>query len=316
MSFEWRNARRLRVFLWCLLLAAIAVCGLVYADNQDSDMVKIETAAAKEYFDEREKLENEVEEHMTQIELEFAGLDHNPWAAEYYEGDGLGANIRMFVSPVAGVATTWRGCLGLYGANYGSIRQNDQGVLEFTFARKNEKGFGGFADAMRPVRWGERRYLIPEKDLAKFVAEINQGFEPRNEIHGSFALAVGDEKKPADGLPSLPPQFLERIRSVAVIAGVSKIEHLSDRPGRNMCLRMYRVTLDKGGLQGLQLGDLLKLVSPLNKFETLDLTDVKDATASGQITDYAENCMDKKSAPELSWKFSTGAYIASVAETP
>ena len=71
------------------------------------------------------------------------------------------------------------------------------GELRFDYQVPNAPGFAGFPDALRPVRWGARRYMIPDGKRIAFVNAINHGREPRNVVHGMFLLAQGDEKKAA-----------------------------------------------------------------------------------------------------------------------
>jgi hypothetical protein len=43
-------------------------------------------------------------------------------AGEYYHGDGLGMNMRLAIMPEGRFSFTWRGCLGLYGADEGKAK--------------------------------------------------------------------------------------------------------------------------------------------------------------------------------------------------
>ncbi len=121
--------------------------------------------------------EAKVEQQRVQIHKEIATIQRHTWAGEYYEGDGLGANIRMSLAPNAGVAATWHGCMGLYGANRGKVVMRD-GELRFEYEQPNRQGFGGFPDALRPVRWGARRYMIPNDKRIAFVNAINHRYDP------------------------------------------------------------------------------------------------------------------------------------------
>jgi hypothetical protein len=309
MAPKIKNMNLTYIAGWCLLLMASLAGGLIFAANQDSDMRKLQAEEELASIAERDKLEKEIEQHMAKIKAEAAGLKNHPWAGEYFEGDGLGTNIRLLVSPVAGVAATWHGCLGLYGAKSGAIQQNENGVLKFSFDEEGKKGFGDFDTEMLPVRWGERHYLIPEKRLADFSADINFGNEPRDEIYGVYPLARGDEKKPVKGLPNLPPEYLKRIRKLALLVNVREVENLEETTNEFGCDRKYRLTLDKGSSDGLHVGDSLVLTSSGNQYERIFLKDVQDTTASGEITTYTENCTDKASVPDKAWQFSTGAYV-------
>lgn len=75
---------------------------------------------------------------VVEAELERLGGAH-PWAGCWYTGDGLGTNVTLWLAPDTGCVTRWTGCLGLYGANWGSVRE-EYGVLRVTFGRPNDIG--------------------------------------------------------------------------------------------------------------------------------------------------------------------------------
>lgn len=133
---------------------------------------------------EDEAFEAAVETRRVAIDDEISRAPAHPWAAEYYEGDGLGTNVRLSLAPRSGVAATWTGCLGLYSANLGSVLAEPGGTLKFDFQQANKPGFAGFAQRVVPVRWGARRYLIKPNEMADFVAAIHAGYEPRTGVHG------------------------------------------------------------------------------------------------------------------------------------
>ena len=62
-----------------------------------------------------------------------------------------------------------------------------------------------------PIRWGSRRYLIPEKERLTFCSAVNQGDFPRYMRSGPFALGTLDFRKRPEGLPEVlpdrPPSF-------------------------------------------------------------------------------------------------------------
>lgn len=247
------------------------------------------------------------EQQQAAIRRELATLGTHPWAAEYYEGDGLGANISLALAPSNGVAATWHGCLGLYGANRGKVVERG-GELRFEFDAPNQSGFAGFPEAVRPVRWGTRRYLIPEADMIDFVNAIHRGFEPRDRMHGMFLLARGDEAKPVHGLPSLPPRYLGMIRSRPLEARVSSVDSVETRKDDYGCTNIYRLTLDRGDRDGLAPGLELSVRAPRAGAGTVEIVSVADATASGKFVSLFDDCDRPKTVPAVGWRFSTGAY--------
>lgn len=94
------------------------------------------------------------------VQAELSTLTNHPWAGEYYEGDGLGVNVRLFIAPKSGYVFEWRGCLGLYDRNFGAVTVAN-GRLRLSFAYPNKReGFKGIAEQLVPIRWGERAYLV------------------------------------------------------------------------------------------------------------------------------------------------------------
>ena len=55
------------------------------------------------------------------IEKEIARLKDHPWAGQYFFGDGLGANVSLTLAPENGFTIIWRGCMGLYDQNHGTV---------------------------------------------------------------------------------------------------------------------------------------------------------------------------------------------------
>lgn len=250
------------------------------------------------------------ERRRAEIRKELAGLGSHPWAGEYYEGDGLGANIALSLAPHAGMAATWNGCMGLYGANRGRVEARD-GTLRFVYDTPNTPGFGGFPDTVHPVRWGARRYLIPDAKMIAFVNAVHRGFEPRHDVHGMFLQADGDEKKPASGLPTLPPQFLALLRRQPLEAQVRSVDHVESKrdsmPSLG-CNHVYRLTLDRGANDRLAPGMELVGVGVARSGITATVLAVAPDSATVKVVGMFEPCNKPKTVPVVGWRFSTGAY--------
>lgn len=250
------------------------------------------------------------ERRRAEIRKELAQLGPHPWAGEYYEGDGLGANIALSLSPRAGMAATWNGCLGLYGANRGRVEARD-GTLRFVYDTPNTPGFGGFPDTVHTVRWGARRYLIPDAKLIAFVNAVHRGFEPRRNMHGMFLLADGDEKKPVSGLPTLPPRFLALLRRQPLEAQVRLVDHVESKrdsmPSLG-CNHVYRLTLDRGANDRLAPGMELTALAPAPGGTSATVLEVAPGSATVKVVGMFEDCKKPKTVPVVGWRFSTGAY--------
>jgi hypothetical protein len=96
-------------------------------------------------------------------EITRLGPDH-AWAGEYYEGDGLGRNISFLLAPQAGCVATSSGCLGLYGANWGTVTEQD-GMLRIVFDLPRTAGeFGHFVSVFHVERDGESTRIVPDRE--------------------------------------------------------------------------------------------------------------------------------------------------------
>ncbi|MEQ1895074.1 MAG: hypothetical protein ABL998_21250 [Planctomycetota bacterium] len=157
------------------------------------------------------------------IEAELATLGEHPWAGWYYEGDGLGHNVRLGIAPVAGATYTLSGCLGLYDLNHGEIRSVDARGIELYLVidpRQNDRTWRAslpratMSSRWVPVSWGTERFLIPECQLIAFCNDVNSGGDggnfPRREADG----AQHEPRHRPEGMPALPsayaPFLLER----------------------------------------------------------------------------------------------------------
>ena len=252
----------------------------------------------------------ELHERSAAIEAELKRSPGHPWAGDYYEGDGLGANIRMQMSPVAGVAATLHGCLGLYDANEGRVAVLPDGSLRLDFARSESEEPSRFPDRVVPVHWGERRYLIPPSAMSHFVAAINQGDEPRAGPHGRFLLATGDERKNVDGLPGLPAEHLKAIRTHSLRADFIAARQLPDeRVFEEMCTKRYAVDIKLDESAGpVRPGDIFMTEFPRNTFADLSVVSVDGNRANGVVEVLELDCRHPDSVPDRTWRFATGAY--------
>ncbi|MEQ1514106.1 MAG: hypothetical protein ABL934_15670 [Lysobacteraceae bacterium] len=248
------------------------------------------------------------EQQRQRILKEIARLPNHPWAGEYYEGDGLGANIRISLAPDAGVAATWHGCMGLYGANRGKVVVGRDGELRFEYRTPNAQGFAGFPDAMLPVRWGQRRYMIPDNKRMAFVNAINHGQEPRGQIHGMFLLGQDDEKKMVEGLPDLPPAYLALIRRAPMQTRVVSIDGVDKKKSDHGCSFTYRMTLDRGAKDRFAPGIELKPVGQPRTWETATIETVAGDTATAKMAVWYDDCTHPKTVPVAGWIFTTGGY--------
>ncbi|MFE0499948.1 hypothetical protein ACFW0P_04105 [Lysobacter soli] len=242
------------------------------------------------------------------IAAELQRIGPHAWAGEYADGDGLGANRRVWLAPQAGIAGTLSGCLGLYDSRLGSVVEST-GVLKLQLDRTRDTPFSALPDELVPVRWGQRRYLIAPSELISFVNAIHQGFEPRTDAHGMFLLGRGDEEKPAEGLPDLPERYRSAIRSAALDVGVIAVEPSPARCDRDgYCTRTYRFTVDRGSLDGIATGMELQVKSPDNQWDHLLIESTDGTTAVGELITRFDADDKPDVEPDRRWVFTTGSY--------
>jgi hypothetical protein len=74
-----------------------------------------------------------------------------------------------------------------------------------------------------PIRWGKRRYLIPDKEILAFCGVVNQGVLPRYLRSGTFSLDDPDLRRPPPGAPEVPAEWAPFLLKKHVSAAVSEI---------------------------------------------------------------------------------------------
>jgi hypothetical protein len=320
----------LRILLVALALAGLVAVPLLAADAdaeppRASPANDAEVVVIDDFADDERGLPADLLQRRAQIRAELAREDLPAWAGEYFRGDGEGENTTVWLAPSSGVAATWHGCLGLYGADHGPVQEDAEGALALGFAQSAsaDDAFGRFPASVQPLRWGERRYLMEPERIVDFVNAMHRGWEPRDERHGQFLLARGDESRAVEGLPALPSPWREAIRSTPLEARTLAVELVprvpparSPRPSltaamdavEDYCQQDYRVTIDRGRDDGLLPGLELHPAATNDAWETLRLQHVDARSAVGEVTVFGEDCSAPEAAPGRDWLWSTGAY--------
>ena len=154
-------------------------------------------------------------------------------AGEYYQGDGLGANLTLAVKPAGSFSFQAAGCLRTYAdVNAKANLRNGMLVLERNRAAAEAR--------FLPVRWGDRLYLIEPERIVSFVNAVNAGHEPRVKAQGAFFLRQGDWNKPVTGGPRLPVMYrgylLDKPVEARILRVIGKEENLELGAGRRQGL--------------------------------------------------------------------------------
>jgi hypothetical protein len=93
-----------------------------------------------------------------------------------------------------------------------------------------------------PVRWGGRRYLIPEKERVAFCSIVNQGDAPKYMRNGPFSFRVGDRRNPPEGRPEVPPEWASFLLPKSITGTITEV------------LENHVAIIDVGAKDGLKAG--------------------------------------------------------------
>lgn len=171
----------------------------------------------------------------------------------------------------------------------------------------NRRGFAGFPDKVVPIRWDERRYLIPTDDLVAFVNDINLNREPRASHFGGFLLARGDETKSVSGLPTLPADYAKLIRTQTLTVTVTSVRELEAEMNDGWCSKRYELHLDRGGQDGLVPGVELEPVDSPD-LSRVTIVSVRSTSAVGSMQTYSPDCDSMQIPPATARQLTTGAF--------
>ena len=144
---------------------------------------------------------------------------------------------------------------GLVVATVTSSKQWPHGRPEEAKEAEREDVEAARTRRLRPVRWGERLYLIDEDALLEFCNAVNTGIEPRRSFNGAedqrafdgaylgaFYLREDDEQRSAVGLPQLPAAWREYLLEKPVEGVVTSIDG------------EHKAALNVGSRHGLRVG--------------------------------------------------------------
>lgn len=292
-----------RLFLLGLSLALLGGASLGYAFP--SPPASLQAESSQDIATQR-AFQHAVDAQRDAIAKENSTTPRVAWAGDYYFGDGLGQNVSLSLAPLSGVTATWQGCLGTYSANKGRVVPQADGSLLLEYEQPNDQRGLGFADHVVPVAWGDRMYMISEKELPAFASAVNLGDEPRKGAYGSFLMREGDERRKAYGMPVLPPAQQSLIREVPLEVGVVSANRLHDNHADEFECR-YRLELDHGANDGLVAGmKLLTIGGSAHNRVTVEQT--TPTRAVGTVSLFGDECTKPDRRPSTETRFTSGAY--------
>lgn len=150
-----------------------------------------------------------------EIEAEANGASpSHPWAGTYSFSGGFSPSS-LVVSPAG------RYCFVTFfdfgpttQAHCAPLRPDGDRIVSGSPPKRWEAALPYAAPYLR-VRWGKRRYLVPERGLLEFVNAVNQGTEPSfgRDSSGHAFLRHSDKDILVSGLPDLPPEYRSKLLS-------------------------------------------------------------------------------------------------------
>ncbi len=152
---------------------------------------------------------------------------------------------------------------------------------------------------------------MPAKEIVDFCNSVNEGSEPRHEIHGLSLLRIGDEKKKASGLPAVPKAFQRYLLSKSIETEIVGVGKPTVSPGDGDVKEVtVRITLKHGAKAGLLPGMRLHVIQPDGVFDTIELKKVEEQQSEGVLVRYRLkgalgllSLLEKD--PKIGWKLST-----------
>ena len=164
--------------------------------------------AAYAFAMDGEERKDQVLEGINNIKRELSTVADHPWAGEYYDGDGLGMNLRLYIAPKNGVAYQWHGCLGLYEQNLGSI-ENDDSEIRVSWKWEDTSRLHD-ATVYIPIKWGDDAFLVAQQDILEFCIEARS---VATYFSANSLRRTGGAKGKPSGKPELPKAY-EKYRTL------------------------------------------------------------------------------------------------------
>lgn len=254
--------------------------------------------------------EPRIQERAGRIKVELEAMDRSllpdsdwakEWAGTYYEGDGMGENVNIHLAPNGGIAYLNYGCLGLYGGDHGDIVEVLTDGLKVKLALGREQ-HSFLSERLYFVRWGERRYLVPEWAMMKLVNNYNEGSYARRAMY-SIPRQYQDaknlhrfEKETPPGRPELPAEYAKLLHDDPIELKVNSINTIK-RLNPNNIVNGYEslIDFDGGSDNGVYLGQEFRY--PAEVFEdqgVIKITRVDANSSTGKLTTFLSNKQEFK----------------------
>lgn len=255
------------------------------ADDMGADL----TAEEPRIKDRKELIEIELKH------LDRAALKDSDWAKEwagtYYEGDGLGENVSVYLAPKAGIAFLNYGCLGLYGGDHGEVVEALPDGLRLKLAFGDARN-SFLSERIYFVKWADQRFLVPEWLMTRFINDYNQGGYARAAMYGIPRLVTEGQPRHMfgaagpQGRPELPPKFAKMLHTKPVDLTVAKVtEPTSRNVTGQVNARACTIEFQGGSDQGVYVGQEFRYPKAITAAAGfIRITAVTATTCAGEFT--------------------------------
>ena len=240
-----------------------------------------------------------VAETIGDAKVEIASLPDHPWAGEYYAGDGLGMNLRLWVAPRAGAAFQWHGCLGLYEQNFGTAK-SDGPYLSIDW---RIKGADPYVTDTRYIVTRIRKsiFLVPTHDVHRFCLGA-RGLSPMPAMVLSSQSARNRQTLQR---PALPAEYqvyidLDPIHASVLSVNEPEREKMTDK----LDLITQTVILNAGKDKHLFVGMRFEAMKPKLPDRVVTITDVR-ATKSTAVSETRRQTGKYLQPVKKRWRFHT-----------
>lgn len=286
---------------WCVFgLSALALAQTHVTINEPPRRGDIVSDGPAEAAHRVQAAEPDVVARIARIKAELLELAAKPefkkgdwakdWAGHYVSGNSSPLKVDLYIAPNAGVACTCRGPIRdeLRGVDEAEIVQtHDDGV---TVRPKFGKGANGFLDQrLYFISWGDRRFLVPQWQMAEFANEYNTSpgnrrqmllilhKESDSEERGPHALRFDTPP----GKPLVPAEYEPWLHETPLWLRAVKVSPLKTEghtPGKRDGIQTAEVTFDAGTDKGIYPG--MKIIYPLQS----TFADPVGALQQGKVT--------------------------------
>ncbi len=297
MGVRPNGVRRRSAAIWAATFLFLAI-----ASSPTSLLAQEDEATFRELEQATEACRLRIDEELAELRRDRLADDDwaKEWAGVY---DSLGAKISLHLAPRTGISYASNSCMGIIEANHGDIAAVGEGWLDVSWAFDPAKSHRKYVSSkLYFVRWGERRYLVPDVLMNSFLSNYNCGGYDRERMYDiprlrqGRPLSANDSDPEPPGRPELPAAFAHRIIEKPVSMKIAAVTNVRkhERKGSSVVAFTADVELAAGSDDGLSAGLRIGHMAGVPE-GFIDLLEVSATTSRGR---YVEFSLDNKT-PKL-----------------